>query len=119
MGARTYQPVTLEPAIKWSGSKRSVANQISNLFPCSNAYIEPFVGGGSLLPFRPSSKALAGDVIGELIELWIQIRNNVECTVSQYESRWLRLQGEGHTAYYDIRDNFNQTRNPYIIRVLK
>jgi len=65
-----------------------------------------------MLPFRPSSVGMAGDVIPELIQLWIVIRDEPELTAKEYELRWRRLQNEGHTAYYEIRDSFNATRSP-------
>jgi DNA adenine methylase len=71
------------------------------------------VGGGAMLQFRPNCSAIAGDVIAELIELWKAIRDNPEDTASQYEIRWQRLQKEGYETFYDIRNSFNVTRNPY------
>jgi DNA adenine methylase len=102
----------LEPVIKWSGSKRSVATTLRHFFPLTNRYFEPFVGGGAMLPFRPCRDAIAGDVIAELIDLWIRIRDEPRNTASEYEKRWRKLQDEGHTAYYAIREAFNRTRNP-------
>ena len=103
----------IEPVIKWSGSKRSIAPFVAALFPPTERYIEPFVGGGSLLPFRSGQNAIAGDIIPELIELWNNIRDNPLKTAQEYKTRWERLQKEGHTAYYDIRRSFNQSRNPF------
>lgn len=103
----------MEPVIKWSGSKRSIAPLVANLFPKSNRYIEPFVGGGALLPYRPNKKALAGDIIEELIALWVSIRDVPRIVAKEYELRWHRLQKEGHRAYYKIRDSFNVSRNPH------
>jgi len=81
--------------------------------PDAPHYFEPFVGGGAMIPFRPCQSAVAGDVIAELIALWQAIRDTPERTADEYEQRWQRLQVEGHTAYYAIRDSFNATRNPY------
>jgi DNA adenine methylase len=103
----------IEPVIKWSGSKRSVAPFLARLLPDAQRYFEPFVGGGAMLPFRPCRQAVAGDVITELIALWQAIRDTPELTADEYEARWNRLQAEGHTAYYAIRDSFNTTRNPH------
>ncbi|HEY88739.1 MAG TPA: Dam family site-specific DNA-(adenine-N6)-methyltransferase [Thermoflexia bacterium] len=103
----------LQPVIKWSGSKRKIAPQIARLFPAARNYFEPFVGGGAMLPFKPCQKAIAGDIIPELIELWKTIQHKPDLTAKAYKSRWLRLQNEGHTAYYDIRSSFNTTRNPH------
>ena len=39
-----------QPAIKWSGSKRSQANEIITYFPKEiDIYYEPFCGGASVL----------------------------------------------------------------------
>ncbi|HID62807.1 MAG TPA: Dam family site-specific DNA-(adenine-N6)-methyltransferase [Anaerolineae bacterium] len=102
-----------EPVIKWSGSKRKIAPLLAILLPDANCYYEPFVGGGAMLPFRPSRTAVAGDIIVELINLWKAIRETPGLTADEYEIRWNRLQAEGHTAYYTIRDSFNVTRNPH------
>jgi DNA adenine methylase len=102
-----------EPVIKWSGSKRSVAASLRCLFPKAARYFEPFVGGGAMLPFRPCREAVAGDVIDELIDLWICIRDEPEKTATEYTMRWQKLQDQGHKAYYAVRDSFNRTRNPH------
>lgn len=105
--------IPIEPVIKWSGSKRAVAVWLATLLPQTERYFEPFVGSGAMLAFRPSQTAIAGDIITELIELWQAIRDIPELTANEYEARWRRLQTEGHTAYYAIRDSFNATRNPH------
>jgi DNA adenine methylase len=104
---------SLAPVIKWSGSKRKVAPILAYLLPETKCYFEPFVGSGAMLPFRPSEIGIAGDVIPELIQLWIAIRDAPELTIKEYERRWRQLQNEGHTAYYEIREAFNATRNPH------
>lgn len=103
----------LEPVIKWAGSKRRIAPLLANLLPDAERYYEPFVGGGAMLPFRTCQAAIAGDIIVELIELWKAIHDEPAMTAGEYEVRWSRLQHEGHTAYYAIRDSFNVTRNPH------
>lgn len=99
--------------IKWPGSKRSIAPIIARMLPRGGVYFEPFVGGGALLPFRACRKAIAGDIIPELIELWKLIRDEPHLTAAEYETRWIRLQEEGHRAYYAIRESFNATRSPH------
>ncbi len=102
-----------EPVIKWSGSKRSVAPLLSRLFPPAERFIDPFVGGGAILPFRSARASLAADVVPELIELWKLIQEQPALVARQYENRWQRLKQEGHTAYYDIRHRFNRQRDPF------
>lgn len=102
----------LSPVIKWSGSKRKVAPLISQLFPRASCYIEPFLGGGALLPYRPCARAIGGDIISELIRLWKLIQSDPKKVMEGYRKRWQRLQTEGHTAFYDLRSQFNEGRDP-------
>ncbi len=101
----------IAPVIKWSGSKRQVAPYLSQFIPTSKKYIEPFIGGGAMLPFRGTKNGLAGDIIPELIGLWQIIRDEPEKTAMEYEQRWNKLQKEGHEVYYAVRDSFNKERN--------
>ena len=92
----------VEPVIKWSGSKRYVAPELSTHISKQKRYIEPFIGGGSMLPFRKIPTAVASDIIPELINLWRQIKSNPEQVSAEYQHRWDRLQKEGHSVYYEI-----------------
>ncbi len=100
------------PVIKWAGSKRKVAAAIAALFPRCGRYLEPFVGGGALLPFRPARDAVAGDIIKELIELWRLVERDPSLVAAEYRRRWERRQRDGYTVFYQIRESFNATRNP-------
>jgi DNA adenine methylase len=102
----------LPPVIKWSGSKRSVAAELAAYFPSFDRYFEPFVGGGSMLPFRKDLHGAASDIMPELIQLWTVIRDTPEVAIDGYTKRWLDRQKNGHTVYYDVRESFNRTRNP-------
>ena len=57
----------IEPVIKWSGSKRYVAPELSKHIIIQKRYFEPFIGGGSMLPFRQITNAVASDIITELV----------------------------------------------------
>jgi len=103
----------VEPVIKWSGSKRYVAPELSKHIVKQKRYIEPFIGGGAMLPFRQISNAVASDIIPELVNLWKQIKTNPEQVAEEYKNRWERLQNEGHNVYYEVRDNFNKTKNEF------
>jgi DNA adenine methylase len=63
----------LTPFLKWPGGKSSEIRKISESAPKTtiNRFVEPFVGGGSvLLSIDPTIPALANDVCPELIELY-------------------------------------------------
>lgn len=102
----------LQPVIKWSGSKRVVAEQLADYFLPAKTYYEPFVGGGSMMPFSKANKGMASDIIPELISLWNEIKDNPERVSLEYAKRWKRLQSEGYQVYYEIRDSFNATKDP-------
>lgn len=104
---------TFQPAIKWSGSKRSQAWNIVKLFPEFNRYYEPFVGGASIAYALNPAKGVCGDICVPLIDLWEIIKNDPDKLINEYKKNWIRLQEEGHVFYYYIRDRFNKTQNPY------
>ena len=103
----------LLPVIKWSGSKRSQAARIVNLFPDFEEYYEPFLGGGSVLIQTNAKTAICGDICKPLIDFWKTVKKDPARLITEYESRWTRLQNEGSEAYYDIRKDFNQKQNPH------
>lgn len=104
----------IKPVIKWSGSKRSQVEKIKSFLPDSfETYYEPFVGGGSMLYSINAKRSVCGDICEPLIALWNEIKNNPEKLSMEYRVRWNRLQEEGYTAYYEIRDNFNRNKSPY------
>lgn len=104
--------MSLQPVIKWSGSKRNQANEIIKTFPKNyNEYYEPFIGGGSILGALNPEKAIAGDTCAPLIELWNKIKNNPKDLSKNYENNWLKLQKD-HDYYYEVRGRFNQENNP-------
>ena len=103
----------IKPVIKWTGSKRSQAPEILKNIPDKyNVYYEPFVGGGSILYALFPEKAICGDICEPLIALWNAIKDNPVMLAKAYRQRWTRLQEEGYTAYYAIRDDFNRTGSP-------
>lgn len=103
----------IKPVIKWSGSKRLMATELLKYVPKEfGVYYEPFVGGGSILYALSPDKAICGDVCVPLIDLWNEIKNNPKELAEAYRERWLRLQKEGGSVFYEIRDDFNRTGSP-------
>ena len=109
----------IKPVIKWSGSKRSQSAKIKSFLPESyKTYYEPFIGGGSMLYALTPEKSICGDICKPLIDLQTEIRDNPRALAEGYRERWVRLQEEGYTAYYEIRDDFNRDRSPYDLMFL-
>lgn len=101
----------LQPLIKWPGSKRLVATALAELIPRSGRYFEPFLGGGAVLGLQSYRVSFAGDTVPELVDLWNRVKYTPDDVCEAYAQRWNRLQREGHTAYYSIREDFNRSRS--------
>jgi DNA adenine methylase len=112
----------LQPVIKWSGSKRRVADALHRLWPEDVAetatYFEPFVGSGAMLPGRPVRAAVAGDTIAPLIALWHEIADHPEAVAAHYRRVWGDRQQRGQAAFYEARDRFNDQGKPLDFLVL-
>lgn len=103
----------LKSFIKWTGSKRSQAEEIVSYFPSEiNIYYEPFLGSGAILGHLRPQKAVAGDINKPLIELWKMLKEDPELIANDYRKKWKSLQDEGHLFFYKIRDRFNKEQSP-------
>ena len=101
------------PLIKWTGSKRYIAQKIISFVDFNyDTYYEPFVGGGSVLYALNPNKAVCGDICGPLISLWNAIKTNPIPLAEYYCEKWIELQKNGQNIYYQIRDRFNQEQRP-------
>lgn len=107
-----------EPAIKWSGSKRSQAEEIVKLFPKEiDTYYEPFCGGCSVLRRLLSSDIkvnhyICSDLNSDLINLWNMIKNDTEYLSNYYEKLWSELNiddnKERKKRYFEnVRERYN------------
>ena len=107
-----------EPAVKWSGSKRSQAEEIIKLFPQEiDTYYEPFCGGCSVLRRLLDSDIkvnhyICSDLNGDLINLWNMIKNNPEHLSNHYEKLWSELNiddnKERKRSYFEnVRERYN------------
>lgn len=115
---------TLQPAIKWSGSKRSQAEQIISYFPKQiDTYYEPFCGGASvfarLYMNRQTSikRFVLSDINNDLMSLYKVIQNNPIGLCEHYESLWNELNKDDNIDrkkeyFASIRQRFNREHDP-------
>lgn len=100
------------PAIKWTGSKRSVADRIASILSPSEGYFEPFLGGGAVLGQVSPDEGVASDIIPSLIGFWEMLRDDPDKLLEEYREDWKKLQEMGHEYYYTVRKRFNSDRDP-------
>ncbi len=112
-----------QPAIKWSGSKRSQAQNIVSFFPREiDTYYEPFCGGCSVLRAMFDTdinvkKYVCSDINVTLISLWLMIKSNPKLVVNEYRKLWEQLNSfedinQQKEFYETIREKYNKGKHP-------
>lgn len=96
----------MRPVLKWAGGKTQLLDAISARMPTVyNDYYEPFIGGGSVLLFLRPEKAYINDTNEQLINLYIQIRDNAESVIEVVTE--LDSSPCDKEMYYKIRGRYN------------
>lgn len=114
---------SFQPAIKWSGSKRSQCDEIIKYFPQEiDTYYESFLGGGSVAYRLMNSnikvnKFILSDLNGDLINLYKLIQQDYLSIIFHYESLWNELNKdsdfERKKLYFaEIRKRLNEKHDP-------
>ena len=99
----------IQPVIKWSGSKRLLAEEIISYFPEKiKTYYEPFLGGGSVLLTLKPSEAVCLDINASLIDFWTKLKNAPDFLVEHYKKEWTLLQNN-YKEFFVVRDRYNET----------
>lgn len=96
---QVVSPPPLDPFLKWTGGKRRLLPLLQPYFPkVFGRYFEPFFGGGAAFFFLRPLRATLSDNNIDLINCYIQIRDNVNQVVSEL----CRLPNSSND-YYEIR----------------
>lgn len=114
-----------EPAVKWSGSKRSQVWEILKYFPKEiDTYYEPFCGGCSvLMGLLLSQDAISvnrfvcSDLNADLINLWKAIKYRPDIVSRHYRKLWVEMNSVDDCnfkrGYFEaVRDRLNRDHNP-------
>jgi len=110
--------------IPYQGSKRNLAADILRFFPQKiDRLIEPFAGSAAITIasayYFKANKFIVNDINEPLINLWDKIVNEPQTIVRDYHHIWNNQLGNEEEFYYQIRDNFNQTKEPkYLLFLL-
>lgn len=110
--------------IPYQGSKRNLADQILLYFPDNfDRLIEPFAGSAAITIasayYFKANKFIINDINEPLTQLWDGIINNPKTIIKHYFDIWHGQHGNEEEYYYEIRDKFNDTKNPeYLLFLL-
>lgn len=116
--------MNLQPIIKWSGSKRSQAKEITSYITKNyNTYYEPFCGGCSVLFYilnncpNKFKHFVCSDINKELIDTFNMIKNIPSTILETYECFWQELNKDNNLErkkeYFNfIRHQFNLEKDP-------
>ena len=104
----------MKPVIKWVGGKAGNLSYIKEMLPPgfnpdSQMYYEPFLGGGAVLLELNPVQAVVSDINSELINMYEQIKSNVEGVISYLNTLdyWHDEAKDKKAYYYRIREDFN------------
>ena len=110
--------------LPYQGSKRNLADQILRLFPEHfDSLIEPFAGSAAITIasayYFKANSFIINDINEPLINLWDTIINNPKSIIKSYHDIWHGQHGNEEEYYYQIRDRFNETKQPeYLLFLL-
>lgn len=114
----------MKPLLKWPGGKRRVLPHLVKHTPQEyNTYYEPFFGGGALYFDLLPEKAVIADVNDELVNVYVQVKNNPEAIIQELEKdywanveeNYLRIRAlDRDEAYKDMPDLFKAARILYL-----
>jgi DNA adenine methylase len=109
--------------IPYQGSKRNLASDILRFFPKKiDRLIEPFAGSAAITIasayYFKADKFIANDINEPLINLWNKIVNDPQEIIRDYHHIWNSQLGHEDEYYYQIRENFNRTKEPQYLLFL-
>jgi len=110
--------------IPYQGSKRNLADQILRLFPDNfDRLVEPFAGSAAMTIasafYFKANRFVINDINEPLINLWENIIENPQSIIKHYHDIWHGQHGNEEEYYYQIRERFNDTKQPeYLLFLL-
>ena len=97
----------MSPVLKWAGGKTQLLGQIAGSMPSEyNNYYEPFIGGAALLLNVQPKKAHINDVNEQLINMYLQLRDNADAVIKKIET--LDKTTCDKDFYFSTRDAYNE-----------
>ncbi|MCF8011629.1 MAG: DNA adenine methylase [Clostridiales bacterium] len=117
--------IIVKPLLKWIGNKYRFADEIvAHMDGEIETYFEPFLGSGAVLAKLAASnekhfkKAIASDILDPLIEIFKYVKSDPKTLIEHYKMNIEGYNVDKKAKYLEIRNRFNETRNPLDFAVL-
>jgi len=110
--------------IPYQGSKRNLADQILRFFPDNfDRLVEPFAGSAAMTIasafYFKANRFVINDINEPLVNLWENIIETPKSVIKHYHDIWHGQHGNEEEYYYQIRERFNDTKQPeYLLFLL-
>lgn len=98
--------------LKWAGGKYSLVDKIVKHLPDGDLLIEPFVGAGSVFLNTNYKRYILADINKDLISLFNFIKNKPQKFIEDAKLLFTEQNNQAE-AFYELRDHFNHSKNPY------
>lgn len=114
----------LKSPLNYSGSKHELMPQLLQHFPTSESvevFYDVFAGGLSVSINTNYKKTISNDIIKPLIEFYYNLKsasskNKIDEEIQKIKS--FAINKESQEEYYDVRERFNDTYDPYLFFAL-
>ncbi|MEI6138104.1 MAG: DNA adenine methylase [Mariniphaga sp.] len=110
--------------IPYQGSKRNLASEILRFFPANiERLIEPFAGSAAISIasafYFKADQFIINDINEPMINLWREMVNDPQKIIRDYHHIWNGQLDNEESFYYEIREKFNQSKEPrYLLFLL-
>ncbi|WP_253306127.1 Dam family site-specific DNA-(adenine-N6)-methyltransferase [unidentified bacterial endosymbiont] len=98
--------------LKWAGGKYRLLEEIRRHLSPGSLLIEPFVGAGSVFLNTDYPEYWLADINHDLINLYNTVKRSPQQFISDAR-HWFQGKHNSPVAYYQLREIFNQSVDPY------
>lgn len=100
----------IRPPLKWAGNKFQILERINAKLPAGKRLIEPFSGSAALFLNTDFDRYLLNDINSDLIHFYKTLQSEGRAFID-YAKHLFTSDNNAEEAYYDLREQFNDTDN--------
>ena len=107
--------ITSKPFLKWAGNKHALIPVLTEHFGKGKRLVEPFLGSGAVFMGTDYKEYFLSDINPDLIGLYNNLKHN-SCDVIAETKKLFADNYNTESAYYALRDEFNNLQDSTAIR---